>query len=289
VANVTTDNGDLVVANNASPVAPAASTAKLISMNVGGRSMLGEMAATNVATPLQPHLGRNKFARWYISGTTVFSADGMAVPNATGTNTARVPASTSLCTSIRRVGYVSTAGAGATCGLNPTSTAIQHWRGNAAGLGGFHAIFRFNISDAVLVATANMFVGLKATIPTDVAPSTLTNMIGIGCDNGDTTLQVYAAGAAAQARVNLGANFPVNTISTDVYELDVFAAPNDSQITYTVTRLNTGHTSGPTVVSAAANLFSNTTFVGPYFFRSNGGTAAAVAIDVISCTIESDY
>jgi len=109
----------------------------------------------------------------------------------------------------------------------------------------------------------------------------------VGCDSGDTVLQLYAAGAAAQARVSLGANFPVNTVSIDFYELVLYAPPNSSEVRYLVTRLNTGHTASGTI-SAAANLPASTTFLTAQSWRTNGGTAAAVAVDHLSTYIETE-
>lgn len=220
---------------------------------------------------------------------SIITATGMRSAATTGTATARVPASTNLLTSLRRIGAVSAAGAGSIGAFSPASTILQFWRGNAAGLGGFNALFRFAVSDAALVATANMFVGFKTSLPTDNPPSGFTNLIGVGCDNGDTTLQLYAAGGAAQARTNLGANFPVNTTDVDVYELGLFALPNGSEVRYHVRRLNVP-AQAPVVgsIPGGARLPASTTFFGPYFSRSNGGTAAAVGIDMIGCYIETD-
>jgi hypothetical protein len=160
---------------------------------------------------------------------------GIAPPTATGTLTLRAIAATNLATSMRRVAVVSAAGAGSVAGLR-LATA-QFYRGDSGdnGMrGGFYTVQRFMVSDAVLVGSANMFIGLQAATgaPTDVGPETITNILGVGCTNGDTQLQLYAAGAAAQTRTALGANFPVNTITTDVYELVLYCPPNGADIRY---------------------------------------------------------
>ena len=284
-ANVAIDNGDLQLANNAAPVTPGSGN-KLASMSVGGRQMPVALAAVGANMAIQPLVAQRRVnvAIPQAASTNVQTL-GISLTTS-GTATSRSMTSTNLQTSSPRIGYLSAAGAGSVAGTRATG---QVWRGNATGLGGFHFVCRFAITDAVLVSTANMFVGLESAsgAPSDVAPSTLTNILGVGCDNGDTHLQLYAAGSAAQARVDLGANFPVNTVSVDVYELVLFAAPNASSISYQLTRLNTGNVVSGNV-SVSANLFSNTTFMFQQIWRSNGGTATAVAIDMYNLYTESD-
>lgn len=268
---------------------PVAGFAKLHSQTIGGREMMACAPGHNVDSiasyVMQPSIARRE-VQWVGpdgaggTGTTRLGGPG---PLTGGTATGRAWASSNFYTQSQRLGYVSGAGAGSIAYFRQEG---HTWRGNAARLGGFHAIFRFAISDPSLVGTARMFVGLGPnTSPTDVDPSTLTNLIGIGCNNGDTQLQLYAAGAVAQSRVALGANFPCNTVSTDVYELALFAAPNGSDIGYLVTRLNTGQTVSGTV-GVSANLPVNTVVLSPQIWRTNGTTAAAAAFDLMGIYVE---
>jgi len=271
------------------PTAPTDGV-KLFSSDIAGRSMLSTVNSGGLLEPLQPSWAFRSIGMWTASAgqVTINSAGNMGSVSATGTATARVPGSTNYCTATRRVGIVSGASAADIAQFRGASSYPYLWRATAAaGGGGFTTVFRFNISDAVLVATAHMFVGVIASaIATDVAPSTQTNLIGIGVDSGDTVLQLYAAGSSAQSRVSLGANFPANTVSTDVYELALFTPPSGTTIGYRVTRLNTGHVASGTI-SAAANLPSDTTRLYPQMFRSNGGTAAAVGFDFTHVYVET--
>ena len=290
-ANVSVDSGDLKLAFNNAPATPAAGFVKPFGAQLALRDMLGVQTAAAAPPYLaQPLIGQKSIGRWSaIPGGNSFSADGLTAPTATGTPTSRNPANTSFAASLRRIGLVSATTAASVSGIRYSSAGFL-WRGNVANAGGFLYVARFFVSDASLVTTANMFVGVEASIaaPTDVAPSTLANLIGIGCDNGDTNLQLYAAGSAAQARTSLGASFPVNTTGIDVYELALYCAPNSAQITYQVTRLNTGAVATGTI-TAAANLPSSTTLMTPQIWRSNGGTAAAVGIDVTGVYTEIEY
>lgn len=288
VGNVTTDNGDFVIADNVAPVAPS-SGAKVFSKSLAGLSLPAFLNSTNRASALQPFIGQARFGLWYMSSATTVAAIGTSAPALTGTGTSRVPAATNLCTQTRRVGVVSTTTANAIAAVGAASYN-QIWRGNAAGLGGILFVARFAASDASLLTTANMFVGLTGANYTDVAPDSTNNKIGVGCNSGDTVLQLYASGSAAQPRTSLGASFPVNSPSTDVYELILYAPPNGSAVAYRVERLNTGDVASGTI-SAGANLPANTLFMTPVIARSTGtaGTGSAVGIDFISGYFGTDF
>jgi hypothetical protein len=264
LGNWITDGGDLVATTNASPTTPSATQVKLFAMDLATRIMPAFVGAAGVQNPLQPFLGKKMVGLVAAQpGVATFSAWGMSA-NLAGSGTTRAITTTNLATSSRRTGLVSAAGAGSAAGLRNGGSLF--WRGNAAGLGGFHF--------------AGQFAGLGSLgAPTDVNPSTLTNIFGVGCEASGTNMALYASGAVAQAAVDLGVNFPTNTINIDLYELHIFAASNGSSISYLLTRLNTGHTATGTI-STAANLPVNTTLFSWTMWRANGGTASAVGIDI---------
>ena len=287
LANWATDSGDLVATENATPAAAPAGKTRVFGAAVAGRGMLAAIGPTGGRQVAQPFLGQR--ATWQyspnVNGTPMVNVNCRA--DAQGTPTTRTPTAASYFTATKRVGYVSAATAASIAGLRNGGGFMQ--RGNAAGAGGFFVVFRFAISDAVLVATANMFVGVSATTTGlgDVRPETLTNIVGVGCSSGDTNLQLYAADGTARARTSLGASFPVNATLTNVYELALFCPPNGADIRYEVVRLNTGDRVTGTI-SSATNLPSATTMLTHQFQRSNGGTAAAVGIDVLGLYGEAD-
>lgn len=176
--------------------------------------------------------------------------------------------------STRKVKYASSGVAGNTASIRDAGGA-NYIRGSQPG-GGYRIVWRFTIGDAVLVGTANMFVGLSGSLaaPTDVAPSTLTDIIGVGVNSGDTNLQLYHAGAAPAARTDLGANFPANTTDTDVYELELICVGGGTTVNYRVTRLNTGDVTSGTISADQPAAGTPLTQVAG---RSNGGAASSVA------------
>lgn len=290
VDNLVTNNsllnkGSTTLTGSATPATPASGLALWEQPSVG-RGLLWQMDPNGLSTSLQPFMGHVHVTLITPNfGSTGIQSIGV-VASIDGTPTGRTTASTNFCQSLQRMGMVSASTASSATGLR--IARLGWWLGNGAGLGGFYGVWRFNVSDAALVATGQMFAGMRASAAafTDVGPSTLTNVIGVGNDNGDTDLQLYASGAAAQPKVDLGANFPAQTTNTDVYELALFAPPNASSVQWQVTRLNTGDIATGTI-TAAASLPSNTTFLEPSIYRSNGGTAAAVGVDFELLYLES--
>ena len=290
---VMTLGAEFVLPEVAVPVNPGAGKVTIFGRSIAGRIFPAFMGPSGLDSTLQPLLARNKIGYWNPQGNSAVlpGVFGFTAPVITGfTATARNVTATNLFTRMRRLGFVSAA----------TAAAVGQWRtgvsqftlGNGAGLGGFTYIIRFGISDAAAIADARMFMGMGVgtLVPTNIEPSTLVNVIGIGCGAADTTLSLYYGGSAAQTPIALGANFPANTRNVDMYELALFAAPNSTTVQYEVTRLNTGHVVKGTLSGAAGTVLpAATTLLGPWGYRTNNATALACAIDVASAYIETDY
>lgn len=273
------------------PSAPAAGKLKIFAQSLGGRMMLKQIGPSGLDTAFQPFLARNKVGYWNPPGnaTTLPGVFGFTAYTATGTATVRNIATTNFFTRMRRLGYVSAATAGA---LGGSRVAVAQVTTGTGTLGGFYKIVRFGVSDAVIVTDARMFVGVSASTaaPTNVEPSTLTNVIGIGCGSGNTTLRLYHGGSVAQTPIDLGANFPVNVVTnTNTYELAIFASPL-GPVTWEVTRINTGDVATGTLAGVQGTAYPAGTTLLTYSqnWRSNNATAAAVGLDIMSDYIETD-
>ncbi len=240
---------------------------------------------SGVQTRLQTFLGANRIGLWAAAGGTTVTAFGMSGA-ATGTATAKNPTSTNLFTQSRRIAYRSAATAGSAAGLR--GNLLQNWRGNATGLGGFHFTAQFGVGDAAEVADARNFVGLQgaAAVIGNVNPSTLTNLLGFGSDNAEANLSfMHNDGAGAAKKIPLGANFPANTRSTDWYHVEMFCAPNGSEIFYYIENMTTGNTASGGVTT---DIPAATTFLSYQLWRNNGATALAVDLDINFVYLESD-
>ncbi len=292
-ANVDIIGGDLNLGLS-TPGASPANTLTLFPQTIGGRMMLAMIGPSGLAAGLQPFLARNKVGVWQPQGNaaTVPGVFGYTAPTVTGTLTARNVATTNFFTRLRRIGCVSVATAP---GFSELRVGVaQVALGNGTGLGGFTKVLRFGISDAAAVAGARMFAGVSSSTAgaANVEPATLTNSIGMGHGAADTTFKIYYGGSAAQAPIDLGANFPCNTRSVDAYELALFASPflTDS-VGYMVTRLNTGQVASGLLTAATAGLqlpLAATLLSYQKIWRTNNATALAVALDVAGDYIETD-
>ena len=155
--------------------------------------------------------------------------------------------------------------------------ALDVWRGNAARLGGFCAEFIWAINSSAALQRGGMgFFNTTAALPINAAPSAQLNCIFAGWESSETTLRIrHNDNAGVCTAIDLGANFPINT--TAVYKAVFFCNPNDTVINYQVTRLDTGNVASGSI---STDLPQNTVFLCPHFWMNNGGTAAAVVLDV---------
>ena len=264
------------------PVAGLTTYAK----DIGGRQMFAQKGKSGVDYSFQPFFGRNSIFLHRANGNTTASTTfGNVAPTAGGTATVRNVATTNFFTWMRRIGYISATTGNASSGLRHSQ--LQYGIGNAAGLGGFHFVARFGISDLALATGARLFVGLTSStaILGNAEPSSFANIIGVGLDAADTTLQImHNDGAGTATKINLGASFPEST-NTDFYELALYCAPNATTVFYEVVNLTTGvETSG----SITTNLPLNTQLLTWQIWRHNVATGVAVGVDIASIYIETD-
>jgi len=155
------------------------------------------------------------------------------------------------------------------------------WRGNAAGAGGFDFYTSMGMSSATTQSAQQAFAGLCGTtsiISANINPSAFINAIGLAKEPGLNNMQIiHNDGSGGATLIDLGANFPANTVNTDMYELRLLAEPNGSGISYRVTRLNTGDEATGNITT---NLPSDTTMLSEQSWTSNGAGTAACGIDV---------
>lgn len=221
------------------------------------------------------------------ANSTTLTGVGMSLTTV-GTVTLRNNSTTNLFSRSRRVGNLSTSSAGALCGYR--QLAVFGTTGDGAGNGGFFLKVRFGCSDAATVSGARQFVGLSPNAaPTNVEPNTLINCIGMGHGASDTTLSIYFGGSTAQTPIALGANFPANTLSADVYDLYLYA-PSDATgvVYYMVVRVNTGDTVSGTLSGGSAVVPPATTALSFNGWRCNNATALAVGLDFMNVTSQTD-
>lgn len=279
-----TDPLELTTSN---PTAPVADKVRLFARNVGGRIMPAFVGPSGLDSSLQASFARNvvAFARPQGNGTLVHSF-GLTL-SATGTTTIANVATTNLYAAMRRIEYLVVA-AGATAVAGFRHVALQWFRGIGA-LGGFHFVCRFGPATGNTAnATRRGFVGFTSllTAPTNVDPSGLANVLGVGCDSADANYFImYKSGTAAATRVDTGITKSA-TDRTKVFELAMFAPPGGTSLQFEFNDLTTGAVFRHT---ATTNLPAATTLLAPLGYYSVGGVSSVVGMALMSLYIETDY
>jgi hypothetical protein len=290
-ADVEIEGGQLRLPAISTPTAPAAGGLKLFGRSVGGRMLPVFMGPSGLDSSLNPHFGRNKIGLFLPPGNGGTVTNMGITTAATGGSTTANVATTNLHTLMRRQEWlVTTAATTAVAGFR--GAALQ-WLvgGPAAGQGGFHMVMRWGPATGVATATHRAFCGMRnsTAAPTDVNPSTLTNICGMGYDAADTNIQfMHNDGSGTATKIDLGAGFPKpNADRTAVYEIALFAPPGTTQaLSYEVTNLVSGAVATGTVTT---DLPSTTTLLTFWSMISVGGTSSVTGIAIMSLYIETDY
>jgi hypothetical protein len=216
---------------------------------------------------------------------------GMALTTA-GTATSRVVSFTNLYSRLKKFGLVSASTAGSLVVYRLNVPRVTLGGGT---IGGFRMRMIFSCSDAATVASPIQFVGVSNTTAAPTAtqlPSALLNSIGIGNGPSDTNLQLFYGGTTAQTQIDLGANFPANTLGVDAYLLDMYAPIGTAVVNITVTRLNTGNIFRYSIPAGTAGVTLPAATMGltPLMaWRSNNATALSVGLDTSSFEYETEY
>jgi hypothetical protein len=272
------------------PAAPGAGNLRFFAKSIAGRNLPAIRGPSGVESALQPFFGRNKIGLFMPVGNGGTDSQVGLVISATGTAQTTNVATTNFVTYMRRREWaVTTAATTAVAGLR--GAALQ-WGlgGTAADRGGFFFIHRWGVGRGGTVATTRAFAGMlgSAAAPTDVQPSTLLNMVGMGWDAADTNIQFMrndASGAAT--KIDLGASFPVPAVAdATMYEICMFAPPGTTQsLSYMVTDLVSGATATGTVTT---DIPATSALLTPYSYVSVGGTSSVIGIVSAGIYIESD-
>lgn len=198
------------------------------------------------------------------NGSTVNSA-GLAV-TAEGTATARSVATTNFYTGMRRLGYVGATTTNSPAGIRGNNAQFQVARGFS-----FRAVFGIQAYDA----GHRYYVGMGETADNTVEPSALVNRLNMYADPGDVTWKIRGANASQGTAIDLGANFPVNTSATDVYDVTFNCEPGATTATYLVRRLNTGDVASGTISTVPGSVL-----IRPQVIAGNAATGTAASIDI---------
>lgn len=242
------------------------------------------------ATEFIPKISGFNVNRFYIftngSATVFFS--GMVSGGVGGTQGA-IFLSGATPTKIIRTRFTSGTSSGSIAGYRGNSTDY------AVGMG-WHAVFTFGHADTSFNSSAHNWVGLGNAITFQIGSltyaSSLGNIIGVGNDPSDTTLQILHNDSTGTAtKIPLGSDFPSNRTAgsafTGMFCLELFNDYGSTQVKWRMTRIDTGTVEQGTITT---NLPSTSTFLCPVASRSNGSsTSLACIMDVASIQIFTKY
>lgn len=219
-----------------------------------------------------------------IPNTTTLSGLGLTITG-TGTVTAYSVANTNRFTSTPAVEFLVTAAA-TTAVAGFRYNALFFARGTISGNGGFHLRCRWKTATGQTIGTHRAFVGVRgnAAAPTDVNPSTLTQIVGMGWDSGDANIQImHNDGVGAATKINLGASFPRPTADrANVYVLELISPRGANEIYYRVLDVLTGSVAEGTLTSDLPAASQLLTFLG---YASVGGTSSVIGIGLAEVQI----
>ncbi|MDZ4120219.1 DUF2793 domain-containing protein [Phaeovulum sp.] len=275
----------LLQGQSAAPDPPPAGKLAVYARDRAGAGWLDVQRPSGRSFPLQPHFGVNRVATWAPSVTTTVNTNGMP-RTVVGTVATPTLATTNLSTSMRR--WRVTSAATADAAAEERSAGWVCWRGNADGLGGWSYVNRLSLT--TLQATGMGFFGLygsTAALATTLTLAAVVNCIGIGFQRGTHAnwQLVHNDGTGAPTLIDLGASFPVNSL-TNVLTLYIAAAPNGADIGVRVVEEVSGAAVEFTITS---DMPAATQFLSPRNYMNNGATAAAVAYDCSGVYVETDY
>lgn len=267
------------------PSLPAAGNMFFYSKSIGGRMMPKWKGPAGVDVVTQPFFGGNAIAVLTPNTTTSFNYIGPATTNVGTVATPTISAANFKAAS-RSATVTSATTANSASDIRYAAPLCL--RGDAAGIGGFFVVIRFSIDTSV--TNQRGFFGLvntTAAISTSQVIGSLTNCIGVGWDSGETTMSIMHNDASGTCtKVNLGADFPTTQVFT-MYELVLFAAPNDNKVSWRMGDLQTGNTQSG-VITDTSQLPLSTVTLQPRAYMNNGGTAASVRFDLSRIYLETD-
>jgi hypothetical protein len=290
-ADVEIEGGQLRLPSIATPATPAAGGGKLYGKNLAGLPMPAFLAPAGVENFVQPYLGRGRFAQAFSPGNNASMQTVGLIIASVGTATAANVGTSNRHARMARTEYLVTVAA-ATAVTGFRSNNLQWTLGAAtAGDGGFLMSYTWGPAIGVATTTTRAFAGVRGSVaaPTDVEPSTLTNIGGMGWDAADTNIQfMHNDGAGTATKINLGASFPVPTVDRQsVYRITLYAPPGTTQrLGYWIEDLVSGAVATGTVTT---DLPSTATLLAPYNYFSVGGTSSVIGIAIMGLTIWSDF
>lgn len=254
---------------------------------INGNSLLGSGDLTISGGGSSYAWGRTDYASGGSGSTITYTG-----PAWTGTGTNTGATTVSANSTYYAYGYASnlfenaSATTSQVAGFRQSSNTIH--RGQYGG-GGFEITIRFSLISSINIGiNKRCFVGLNGATnaaPTDVNPSSKTNILGIGWDATDATIQIFHNdGSGTATRVNTSIDIPDEGIM-DVFVVTLYSEPGSSSVTITADRIHDGAASYSTTVSTDIPSTSTIMYIDGY--ASAGGTSDSAGMRFVNAVIKT--
>jgi hypothetical protein len=234
-------------------------------------------------------------------GTTFNYLGGWTAFTVTGTATLANLAITNFHQSMPRVeAAVTTAAVGAVAGWRGGQNTLRRG-GGSGGIknsnGGFRFLMRFGIGRGIAANTSRrLFAGLGTSIaaPTNVDPSSITNIIGVGADTADANWQIMTRGAGAVLKTNTGIPKAVGADNEATFELQMFSRTNNlgtSEVIISFRDITSGFalSSSPFIQTVTTNIPTEDDFLSPRLWGSTGATSATIGLSLMEIIAETEF
>jgi hypothetical protein len=234
-------------------------------------------------TPLASHPGFKRVGVMIADpGTTTLHLQGHSAA-VTGTASSPTVAPGDLLSQTIRVQYTTAGAINDSAGVMSTPYL---YRGNTALGGGFHVVLTFGFSN--IDATSRMFVGLKASAPSNTTnPSTWTDAIGIARDEGNTDTSFLWRNSSGT--VVMGSLSHTIT-STAIYKMILSAKPGFPDMEVAFLEYETGGWSEIYSATIGSTFPTASTFLAPTFMINTGSTSTTpVTLDFINAYTRTDF
>jgi hypothetical protein len=232
-----------------------------------------------VGTEFIPKIGGSNLARFYLwaNGSTTLFFSGLSTGAASGTQTALTVTGTTA-TKVIRTRFTGGTTSGSVAGYR--GLGLDFFVGT-----GFYASFTFGFSDTTFNTSAYNWVGFQNSTSVLIGSTTygsnLQNIIGVGNDPSDSTLQIlHNDGTGSATKIALNSNFPANRTSgaafSGMYCLELFNPLNVTNIVrWRITRIDTGDVQTGIINN---NLPATNIGLNPVILRGNGLSASIAPI-----------
>lgn len=260
-ANVSSNGTDLVLNGVTTMPTGTENVPVLVAESVGTEAFPAIIDGSNPGSkPIAFDRGSVNITEIWVAGngTTSVSTIGDIISTTGTASSPFIDFSEIPVSAFRRLEYTSSASNNSAAGFRTTTKNLVVNGTSSTSGGGFRVSIRFGIS--ALNSSTMAFVGVWTTNgPMGVAPSSSTNMVGVGIDPGDANLQFFCNDASGSAtKTSLGSSFGLSTSPLDFYRLTITCARPTAGFHYQLVNLRTNAvTSGfasSNIPAAATNM-----------------------------------